>query len=1425
MISNSNLNRFVCSISLTLILFFNFIPFSATSIEGESFQIEDNIIGISNNLNSTTCKIFRQANEDPNISNIVMNSNDFKALQSNSGGYWLDTFKDDSQINLSCSHNLNISDDEVKIKGIKKKPLEVDNQTVALWHFDEGTGSMVFDATTNNNDGTFQYSPTWTTGQFDNGLNFSGGAQFSGSTDGINIPHSSSLDLTGNLTIEAWVKPDKSPASSYLCIVDKYYGSTSVSMGYTFYIVVGKLRFSIYSGSNGNKDGLGNMDLRDNKWHFVAATFNGTHISMYVDGKLDSATEWSYPPASTTNPLGIGKRLSGWGGYLPFDGVIDEIRISNIPRSHLEIWEHYAKRFEFYGNLTTKTIIKPANMYWDSLIIKGDKPINSEFNITILNGSNNNPISNELSYNTSGEYDISTIDPIKYPSVILNVTFDGDGTVSPKLLYWGISWVGLETWCDTFYGGLKIGAMSTMSNINVTDGDAKFEGSGELISKSIKVSNGYYYDHLIINCTTPISNPLKITILDAKNNAPIPGYIELISKSIELIGLNPKIYSEIKLIANFSTTIFENATIHDWSVNFTKNNKPRIIKIYTDPYRNCINRTESVKILVELFDKEETCREITVQARYRSSVNMQWRSDLLSDIYFNESNSLWEFEFKTEIESDLGSYDIWIFCNDSFQSSDMQIFEDIIEVLNNRPVILDITTNNAFPYLNRTKTLKVFVNVTDIEILSHQLDLNIEYKLPNSIDWQSNYISDVLFNNNRWEFQFTPTKDAVVGQYTIRITVNDTITEVDENLAIYVLNNIPSKPEVLILPINPKTTDELSVYVYKTRDVETPLNDLAFWYKWYRDGVHLEMFDNSTSIPQNMIKKNEVWCCKVRPFDGLNIGDENENSTFILNSPPNLVGDLEYVEIFEDTKLTLKNKLSNIFSDPDNDDLLFTSKGQNKIEITIFNENGSIIIEPEQNWFGTEYITFIAQDEPGSYAEINTMVVVKPTNDLPEIIKVGDHLITDPNTKFSYILNQDDWLNLSLEVEDIDGDVKSGLINFILNIEERSNFYFSDIERKLIFHPKNDDVGFYQLEISVTDNNETPLQYVSIGINIEVINVNDPPNVRITEPAYGAHFLTGQKITFSCFAEDIDLSILSSDEELKYQWTTNNSLFPVLGNNCSLNNVTLPFGIYNISVTVTDSSGSMATDFIIIEIEAPPKNSSKSEDTTYYTKSTYLMVIIFIIISIIICLIIFFLLKKRSEDLDARLAKLGIVVGKSYDSIQQTVDYPKLTTGTELSLSTSLGQGTISGTGLGTAATADVSEMASKPKPSLLMPKTVEGSRQLTEPGKIQPQAQLPPATLSNIDRTPDIVTTTSSEEQRMGITPSFSPSQKLKMLEELLIIGKISEKIFLKLKSKYELQTPQNKTIPIPIPKLPPAQKTTEQVKPETSIEPSDSE
>ena len=88
---------------------------------------------------------------------------------------------------------------------------------VAVYGFNEGSGTAVADVSGNSNHGTVS-GATWTTaGRFGSAL------VFNGANAVVTIPNSASLRLTTGMTLEAWVYPTSAP-TGWRAVVDKKRG-------------------------------------------------------------------------------------------------------------------------------------------------------------------------------------------------------------------------------------------------------------------------------------------------------------------------------------------------------------------------------------------------------------------------------------------------------------------------------------------------------------------------------------------------------------------------------------------------------------------------------------------------------------------------------------------------------------------------------------------------------------------------------------------------------------------------------------------------------------------------------------------------------------------------------------------------------------------------------------------------------------------------------------------------------------------------------------------------------------------------------------------------------------------------------------------------------------------------------------------------
>ena len=223
--------------------------------------------------------------------------------------------------------------------------LSVDANTVALWHFNENSGTTANDESPNNNDGTLinMEDEGWVKSILANGLHLDGDGEY------VEVADDSSLNIQ-EFTIEAWIKPLKS--------TNEYYGPTLLMRENT----TGANPLLMRVGINSTGHGIFscewdpypnywrvNYPFEEGNWYFVVCTKNSTTRRIYVNAELIGENGWVNDIDYTNvNRLFIGQDQDGGNPSDYFNGTIDEIRILNRALSEEEIKDDFG-RYGVYG--------------------------------------------------------------------------------------------------------------------------------------------------------------------------------------------------------------------------------------------------------------------------------------------------------------------------------------------------------------------------------------------------------------------------------------------------------------------------------------------------------------------------------------------------------------------------------------------------------------------------------------------------------------------------------------------------------------------------------------------------------------------------------------------------------------------------------------------------------------------------------------------------------------------------------------------------------------------------------------------------------------------------------------------------------------------------------------------------------------------
>ncbi len=158
---------------------------------------------------------------------------------------------------------------------------------------------------------------------------------------GVHVGAGSSLDITGDITISAWIKPTSYGPSNRGRIFDK--NDPNAAVGYGMFIDNQNIAAGLgFGGDNFNMPGTNWVNSNPNvialnTWQHVAVTYTPTGLAtFYVNGVQSGSTVIpDAPNASPAIPAAIGRRNFDTGRN--FDGAIDDVRVYNRMLTAAEI--------------------------------------------------------------------------------------------------------------------------------------------------------------------------------------------------------------------------------------------------------------------------------------------------------------------------------------------------------------------------------------------------------------------------------------------------------------------------------------------------------------------------------------------------------------------------------------------------------------------------------------------------------------------------------------------------------------------------------------------------------------------------------------------------------------------------------------------------------------------------------------------------------------------------------------------------------------------------------------------------------------------------------------------------------------------------------------------------------------------------------
>ena len=169
---------------------------------------------------------------------------------------------------------------------------------------------------------------------------------FNGTGAYINVPDSTSLDLTSAGTLMLWFNA-RALTKEWYALVGKNSNATNAQMNYQAHLGfnsnLNKYQL-VVTGADGTKDLQCSFNpVVAGKWYHVAFVFDGKDFSLYLDGKLSMSVPQTLVPAANMMPLQMGAWASNPSGGYYFDGLLDDVRIHSKALSAAEVESFYGE--------------------------------------------------------------------------------------------------------------------------------------------------------------------------------------------------------------------------------------------------------------------------------------------------------------------------------------------------------------------------------------------------------------------------------------------------------------------------------------------------------------------------------------------------------------------------------------------------------------------------------------------------------------------------------------------------------------------------------------------------------------------------------------------------------------------------------------------------------------------------------------------------------------------------------------------------------------------------------------------------------------------------------------------------------------------------------------------------------------------------
>ena len=217
--------------------------------------------------------------------------------------------------------------------------------------------------------------------------------QFSNSFDLINIPNSSSLQVTNQFTISIWANPNLGgfgQGPSYLSLLQKW-GGTGTGASYMVALNPSGIPIMVTNDGNVNSSLTGLNPISLNNWTLITYSFENGLAKLFINGIYVTSANNLVIPAIQSSSIEIARNLNQFANYDgdAFAGILDDIGIWNRALTASEIQQLYTQGQATYswspGGATTPSItVSPtATTTYSCTITQGGATTTQSQTITV----------------------------------------------------------------------------------------------------------------------------------------------------------------------------------------------------------------------------------------------------------------------------------------------------------------------------------------------------------------------------------------------------------------------------------------------------------------------------------------------------------------------------------------------------------------------------------------------------------------------------------------------------------------------------------------------------------------------------------------------------------------------------------------------------------------------------------------------------------------------------------------------------------------------------------------------------------------------------------------------------------------------------------------------------------------------------------